>query len=194
MACFNLIVDDPEPGATSRGIAIGILAEVIRLQAQLRIADLQLHQRVLDSELSSTRKSRLRLLEAEKEQLLAHEQELVHIAEFAEDAAVPAFGALLDLVGGPVQALEFGNRVVGARLPISREQVLMIVRVVLLPQSNKRTRLCMQRVDPQRGYAPTQPLAPRCFGEIGDAYIDDALDSMRLDSLFLTALAYLAMN
>lgn len=194
MASYTLIVDQPEPPARSRGIAIGCLAEVVRRQAGLRISDLQLHQRVLRSELQTTRKSRLRLLEAEMDFLAMREQALAHVAEFAEDAAVETFDSLVQILGGPIQALEFGNQIVGARVSMLRRPETIVMRVVLLPQQNKRTRLCMQRLAQEHGHAPMQPLAPRCFGDIGDAYIDDALDTMRLDSLFLTAVAYLAMN
>jgi hypothetical protein len=62
----------------------------------------------------------------------------------------------------------------------------------VLPQAMSRMRLVMQHIEkpgPER-----VPLVVPCYGEIGHAYIQDALDRVDFADLFLLGIGYLHDN
>ncbi len=189
---FDLSVTQSNPPEEVRHQAEDLLASVVAQQARLALGDVAQRREYLTAQQFDVSQKDLRMLQvdvARSEGLVAH---LSALADNAKPEAAVRLRSLLRLLDGPVEQLDFGFGHLSAR--VRPEQLGgHKLRIVLVPEERRRRRVQIQdigRCDPSSLHHAT----PRCYGEMGQAYIGWALNRMDVSSLILVVLAYLRMN
>ena len=189
---FDLVITESAPPAAVREAAIPLLANIVSTHATLALADVLRRRSYLRAEIAADSQRRLRILQVDLERaewLLGH-LDSIRAAPVRE--AEVRIDPLLQLVGGPLQAIELTREFLAARVP-AEQAGGHPVRIFLGPEENSRRRVQIQdirRADPQT----LRDATPRCYGDTGLAYIGWALNRLDLRTLILVTLAYLRVN
>ena len=189
---FQVCIAERTPTPCVRQAAVPLLANIIRIQASLALADVRRRRNYLHAEIAADTRNRLRILQVDLERadwLLGH---LDRMRATAELEAEIRLDPLLRLVGGPVHALELARDTLGAQ--VAPEHACgQRLRILLVPDENARRRVQIQ--DLRRADAQAlRDAAPRCYGDTGLAYMGWALNRLELHTLILVTLAYLRLN
>jgi len=170
--------------------AVRRLGVIVALQAERRHLDLQKSLTLLQAELQNAGRHKIRAATADRMALEAAIRELSDLRMDPEAGARVRLAKLLALVGGPLKLLEIGTDRVEALVIIDRDGPQR-VRIAVVPQALSRQRLAMQHLDP--GQERVALIVP-CYGEVGQAFIQNALDRVDLAGLFLLGIGYLHDN
>lgn len=189
---FDLILTTSAPAPPVRRRVLTALGEVLTRQATLASQDVSRKRDYLRAQMQDpvSRDSRVLAVDLERaEQLLDF---FTRVTADPEREATARLDPLLQLLEGPLGALEWGRDRMAARvLPgFARDRHL---RILLLPDGMRNRRVQIQEFDDTSGM-PEREAMPRCYGEVGQAYIGWALNRLDLRSLFLATIAYLREN
>ncbi|UCE02516.1 MAG: hypothetical protein JSW67_14935 [Candidatus Latescibacterota bacterium] len=190
---FECTLTQSTPPPHEHHKAAQLLAGLLTMQALLAYADIKHRRDYLRSEIESGPQDPLRMLHVDLERadsLLAR-LDAVQRAPLPEAAA--RLDGLLQLIGGPIEAVELSQRKLGVR--VSPEHARgRHVRVLLMPHERRRRRVRIQDLDAEGDPRTAETARVRCYGDRGVAYIGWALNRLDLRSLFLVAIAYLRVN
>lgn len=189
---FDLILTTPAPAPLLRQRALAALGEVLTRQATLAFQDVTRKRDYIRAQLQDPASGDARALGVDLERAEALLGFFVRVVRDPEREATARLDPLLQLLAGPLGALEWNRDRMAARvLPgFARDRH---VRVLLVPDGLRRRRVQIQEFDPANTI-PEREAMPRCYGDVGQAYIGWALNRLDLRSLILATIAYLNEN
>jgi hypothetical protein len=189
---FDLTVTESSPPASVRRQALAALSEVLTRQALLGFQDVAHKRDYLRAQLQIPAHADARVLSVDLQRTEALLHFFTQVTRDPKREALARLDPLLQLLRGPLSALEWQRDRMGARVKLSyaRERNL---RILLLPEGMRRRRVQIQECDREDVVGPHEAM-PRCYGEVGQAYIGWALNRLDLRTLFLATVAYLREN
>ena len=189
---FDLVLTTSTPAPPLRQRALAALGEVLTRQATLAYHDVVRKRDYIRAQVQDPNCGDARALGVDLERAETLLAFFTRVTRNPTHEATVRLEPLLQLLEGPLCALEWTHDRMAARvLPgFARDRH---IRIVLVPDGMRRRRVQIQEFDPTHA-TPEREAIPRCYGDVGQAYIGWALNRLDLRTLILATIAYLREN